>query len=869
MAASGHKWRDISHSQFGDNTVINQGDVHFRLPQPAPAQVVRVVPYLLNEDLVYRRDLVEKLDRLLPQTQGFYSAALWGLGGSGKTQIALDLAYRRCDNGGCCVFWVHADSEATFTADYKMIGKKLGVDSRLEGPELLDAVRSSIEKRPRWVTIFDNADNLRLFGVGCTEGTSDDLSRYIPQGAQGTILWTSRDARIAGTLVDPRRGIQVPSMTRDEAKSLLATSRGNMSAAEEVATDHLLEELQRLPLAVSQAGAYMRQTSITTKEYLDLLMQGSSRWDLLKMDDFDRHRRPEVSNSVLETWKISIKRIQEENELSYRILHVIAYLDGQEIPHELMVAAGQDSVSDENGDGDGQITEPEVRQAVTRLVEFSFLHIRRAEEDGRSYEMHKLIQEALRYGLWAQGSTRTAPYETTAWESKPENKEPYYSSIALQIVDALFPESEKKTWILCEQYISHAIQVAEWAEVSGREAETSTLLSKVSTFLYHRGRWREKEPVDRRALNLRLKTLGEKHPETIRSMVNLGAAYYNQGQYGKAKDMSLKVLGLRREVLGEKHPDTIKTIADLGSIYYIERQYDTAKDMSFKVLGLRQEVLGERHLDTIKSIAFLGAIYHIQGQYDKAEEIAVKVLDLRRRVLGERHPDTIKSLADLGATYSIKGQYDKTKEISIRVLRLRQEVLGEKHPDTITSMAVLGAIYYTQGYHKTAEEISVKVLGLRQELLGENHPDTIKSMTDLAAVYYRQGQYGEAQRLREQALGLQQEVLGAKHPDIIKNMTDLGAIYFIQGQYDEAKRLKEQALSLQLEVLGEKHPDTIKSIGDLGAICHHQGQYDEAKRLKEQALGLRREVLGENHPDTIKSRSSLAATYQAQGLCYQ
>ncbi|KAL6790191.1 hypothetical protein GGI42DRAFT_337259 [Trichoderma sp. SZMC 28013] len=115
------------------------------------------------------------------------------------------------------------------------------------------------------------------------------------------ILWTSRDAHIRGTLVGPSQGIKVPPMTRDEATTLLAAASGDKSAVEDAGIDRLLEELQRLPLAVSQAGAYIRRTSMTTKEYLDLLMQGSSRWDLLKMNDFDRHRRPEVSNSVLKT----------------------------------------------------------------------------------------------------------------------------------------------------------------------------------------------------------------------------------------------------------------------------------------------------------------------------------------------------------------------------------------------------------------------------------------------------------------------------------------------------------------------------------------------------------------------------------------
>ncbi|RYC81051.1 hypothetical protein BFJ63_vAg16062 [Fusarium oxysporum f. sp. narcissi] len=178
--------RDVTRSRFGDNARMNLGDIHYHLPHPAArAEVVRVIPYPRNEDLVHRRDLIDRLDKLLPPTAGSRSAALWGLGGSGKTRIALDYAYRRCDaDEECCVFWVHADNEATFLANYKTIGKKLGVDERLDRLDLLDAVRNAIEARSKWVMVVDNADDLTMFGVGQQakdEEMNDTLCKYVPK----------------------------------------------------------------------------------------------------------------------------------------------------------------------------------------------------------------------------------------------------------------------------------------------------------------------------------------------------------------------------------------------------------------------------------------------------------------------------------------------------------------------------------------------------------------------------------------------------------------------------------------------------------------------------------------------------------------
>lgn len=362
-----------------------------------------------------------------------------------KTQIALDYAYRRCDNDDeYCIFWVQADNEATFVSSYKTIGKKLGVDEQLNGSDLLDAVCSKIGERSKWVMILDNADDLGLFGVvQAQEGRKEKLGKYIPYTSRGTILWTSRDAHIAGTLVGPRRGIEVRSMAVTEAITLLARARNEPSTSEEVGVHTLLEDLQHPPLAISQAGAYMRRMAMTVKEYQSLLAQSETRWEVLKISDSNQYRRPEVSCNVLETFRISIERIKVESTMSYRILHVIAYVDSQDIPHELMAAAAHRGRMSEEG-LTRQATELEVQQAIMRLHEFSFTTLRRKEDGGRSYKMHKLVQEAVQYGLRVRGRMRMDLGETEGRERETENGEGYYSGIALQIIDKLFPVSEGK-----------------------------------------------------------------------------------------------------------------------------------------------------------------------------------------------------------------------------------------------------------------------------------------------------------------------------------------------------------------------------------------------------------------------------------------
>ncbi|KAG4287270.1 hypothetical protein FPRO06_04922 [Fusarium proliferatum] len=338
---------NLTDSQFRDHTLIHQGNiegnfaVNYSLPhQPAHSATIRVIPYPRNEDLIRRRDLIERLNGLLPSI-GSGSAALWGLGGSGKTQIALDYAYQRCiADEELCVFWVHAENEASFTLDYETIGKELGVDKGLHGSGLLEAVRRKIESRSRWLLVIDNADDLGLFGVG-QSATENNLYKYIPCTLQGTVLWTSRDEHIVGTLVGALRGLPVQPMDMEEATALLTVARGRESTLTEPKVDDLVTELECLPLAVSQAGRFMRRLSMSAETYLDQLKQRTTRLELLNISDTDRYRRPEASNSILETWRISTDRIWAESKMSYYILHVVAYLDYQNIPEELMAAAAK------------------------------------------------------------------------------------------------------------------------------------------------------------------------------------------------------------------------------------------------------------------------------------------------------------------------------------------------------------------------------------------------------------------------------------------------------------------------------------------------------------------------------------------------
>ncbi|WYZ39136.1 hypothetical protein EsH8_III_001050 [Colletotrichum jinshuiense] len=832
-------------------------NVHFHHaangPPGPPSTPVRILPFARNEDVVIRPGIFSQLAQLLPVSEA-KSAALYGLGGSGKTQIALEFAYRRAgDDSACSVFWVHADTEATFTQDYTLIARKAGL-SNLHGEELLTAVCHFIEAQPRWLLVLDNADDLRLFGVGVapsrnsTAQPSRSLYRFVPKGTSGSVLWTSRDKRVAGSLVGPSRAVEITSMLPIEAQALLAMTRGCALRDEELDDAAvLLSELHHIPLPVSQAAAYMRRTNTPVKKYVSRLQDGKKRWALLRKTDFDRHRREGISNSIFETWNITIEHLKQEDETAVKILYILAYIDNQNIPVEIIKAAADVSFSenisrsvsrenscpnDDNAE-DSDDSDDSVTEAITRLIEFSFLHMTISPNGKPVYDMHQLVQEATLFSH-SVGNDRT--------------NGACYSRLAIQILIDVFPDRRRENWEKCENCVPHILRAGNWAELAGEEIQVSNLLAQLSNYLYDRGQWWEKEKTDDRAYLLRQKAIGIRHPNTIDSLASLATTYHAQGRYSEAEKIKIEVLELRREVLGKRHPDTIASMANLATTYHGQGRYREAEKIKIEVLELHKEILGKRHPDTITSMASLATTYYKQGRYNEVEKTDIEVLELRQEILGKRHPDTIASMASLATTYHEQGRYREAEKIKIEVLELHKEILGKRHPDTIASMADLATTYYEQGRYTEAEKIYTEVLELRQEILGKRHPDTITSMAHLATTYHAQGRYNEVEKTDIEVLELRQEILGKRHPDTIASMANLATTYYGQGRYDEVEKINIEVLELRQEVLGNRHPKTIDSMTDLAATYYKQGKYAEAEKIHTEVLELRQEVLGKEAP---------------------
>ncbi|KAH6665735.1 hypothetical protein B0J14DRAFT_428026, partial [Halenospora varia] len=584
-------------------------------------KAITFVPFDRNSGLVDRNDIFKNLDRVLAPPRN-RSAAVWGLGGCGKTQIALEYAYRCQEKTSCSIFWVHADSEARFTQDYSDLAKIAALPPDLKGQDLLSAVKQWIEHQTNWLLILDNADDTRIFkrsfsGPREHEAHNLELLRFVPKAQTGTVIWTSRDGSILGSIVGVQQSVEVGPMSVLEAQDLFQRLSG-ISDTRPSEIEALLDLLENFPLAIAQAAAYIRKTKVSIQQYLDSFHESESRQSSLLSQEFQDVYRSEVPNSVMRTWRISMKQIAEESPCSERILNTVAFFDNKGLPFELVKAAAGPPFS-----------EDEILLAASRLCEFSFFQVRRAVGEGLpTYEQHRLIHLATRRALnEAQTSS--------------------FSGDALYIIGGLFPAGTHETWSDCTLYLPHALKAATWKEAEEYKDRVLLLFTRIGMYYWEQGRSNEAERLDVEVLELQKEVLGAKHPDTIMAMANLASTWWQQGRSDEAERLDVEVLELQKEVLGAKHPDTIMAMANLASTWRQQGRFDKAERLEVQVLKLQKEVLGAKHPGTITTMANLASTWWQQGRSDEAERLQVEVVGLQKEVLGAKHPDTVLAIAIL------------------------------------------------------------------------------------------------------------------------------------------------------------------------------------------------------------------------------
>jgi tetratricopeptide (TPR) repeat protein len=798
--------------------------------QTIPSERIWYVPYRRNPFFTGREGLLQQLRDRFTATNTIalsQSQAISGLGGIGKTQIALEYAYRY-RQAYRTILWLTAASEGTLQEDFAKVAPLLGVrvSTNQDRQEVVEAVKSWLREQYDWLLILDNADDLLKVRLFLPE-------EYI---LNGHVLLTTR-AQAVGELAYK---VEVEQMNQQDGALLLlrrakylipgaTLKQANLKARAKAIT--IVKELGGLPLALDQAGAYIEETGCSLATYLDLYH--IRRQELLQRRSILHSGHPEP---VATTWSLSFQLVERANPLTADILRLCSFLAPDAIPEFILTVKG--------GEANPELTPVAVdifalNQAIEELRKFSLV---KRNADVGLLSMHRLVQAVLK-------------------DSMEESIQQQWAARAVRAVNAVFPEER---WQPIQTLLPQALICAESIEkYSLTFLEAARLLDRTAIYLQDEARYTEAEPLYKRALAIREQVLGSEHPDTASVLDNLAGVYRDQGKYTEAELLYQRALVIREQILGPEHLYTSITLNNLARLYRDQGRFAEAEPLYQRALAIREQILSPEHPDTATILHNQGDLYRDQGKYPEAESLYQRALAIRESKLGSEHPDTAFTLNNLGRLYRDQRKYTEAEPLYNRALSIRESKLGPEHPYTATTIHNLAKLYQEQGKYAEAEPLYLRALTIRKQMQGHNHPNTAISLDNLARLYRDQNKYAEAEPLYKQALAIYTRALNANHPYIAITLYNLANLYCDQSKFTEAEPLYKQALAIYERTSGPNHPYTAATLRSLANLYYKQAKFAEAEPLYQRALEIDERAYGSEHPEVATDLENYATLLQA------
>ena len=604
--------------------------------------------------------------------------------------------------------WIHASNPTRFEQGYRDIADQIPIPGR-EDPkvDILQLVCAWLSDRRngKWLIILDNADDDSVFfaadedsagtaQISDTTSHTRSLESFLPQTPNGMILITSRNRIAANNLVGTRDGIvQVEPMDEEDALALL-NSRVPFSESSKADAKALVQALERIPLAITHAAAYIntRAPMTTMSGYLELFRKSEANQVRLLGNKGlkDLRRDDSIRHAVIATWQISFTQIQKTEQSAANLLALMSMFDRQGVPISLL----QNNTSQLDFD-----------DALVPLLSFSFV---RAEIGKQSFEMHRLVQLSMR--RWLE-----ADKQLSKWIKE-----------SIRVLTAAFPSGDYKTWADCQVLLPHAREaISHVTEDEEDVLNQAKIAFSTGWYLYLRGEYKTAEKVVRMSVEGNEKVRGREHLDTLTSVSDLGLVLESQGKYEEAEAMHRRALKGYEKVLGPEHPHTLTSVNNLGLVLERQGKYEKAEAMHRRALEGREKMLGPEHPDTLISVNNLGSVLRSQGKYEEAEAMHRRALEGSEKMLGPEHPDTLTSVGNLGSVLRRQGKYEEAEAMHRRALEGYEKVLGPEHPSTLTSVYCLAFLLHQQREYEAASELYQRACNGCKRIFGAEHPYTL------------------------------------------------------------------------------------------------------------------------------------------------
>jgi tetratricopeptide (TPR) repeat protein len=778
-------------------------------PRPFIGVPPRIASFTGRAEELDRLDAILMHDKPAAVTQASVGrAAVQGMGGVGKTALAVEYAHRfRALYAGVC--WCPAETRTGLLSALASLAVTLGATTAEEA-DVEKAAKAALcrlaEQRATWLLVYDNV-------------TAPDVVADLLPSAGARVLITSRFSDWS-ELADE---VALDVLPLEEAVALLQGRTGRSDAAD---AKTLAEALGRLPLALDHAAAYCKRTQMQFGDY------AAKASGLISAAP----RGAGYPRSVAATFDLAITEAVTQCQAAETLMAYLAQCAPERIPMTLVEGAVED--------------ETERLQALTALAEVSLLKHDPFEDATPAVTVHRLVQAVARArsrskGMTQAGIDRMIARLTTTYPKDVDN-----------------PQS----WPLCAKLTPHLLARREAAPGDASEpANWSEVLDRSGGYFYGRAAFSEALPLLRDALAINEKALGPEHPHTASSLNNLALLLDVQGDLAGAKPLYERALAIREKALGPDHPATAQTLNNVAILLMDQGDFAGARPLYERALAIREKVLGPEHPETALSLSSFGALLQAQGDFEGAKPLYERALAIREKALGPDHPATAGALKHRANLLRDQGDFAGARPLFERTLAIYERALGPEHPDTALSLNNLALLLRDQGDFAGARPLFERALAICERALGPNHLTTAMSLSSLALLLQDQGDFAGARPLFERTLAIYERALGPEHSYTATSLNNLANLLSRQGDLAGARPLFERALAICERALGPEHPHTATSLHSLGCLFQQQGDFAGALPLCKRALAIREKAFGPEHPDTATCLNSFASLLMDQG----
>jgi tetratricopeptide (TPR) repeat protein len=698
-------------------------------------------------------------------------AAVQGMGGVGKTSLAIEYAHRfRGLYAGVC--WCPAETRTGLLSALANLAVRLGA-ATAEEADIEKAAKAALgrlaEQRATWLLVYDNVP------------APDHIADLLPSAGARALI-TSRFSDWS-ELADE---VALDVLPLEEAVALLRSRTGRGYAGAHT----LAESLGCLPLALDHAAAYCKRTQM---RFADYATKASRLIDAAP-------RGVGYLRSVAATFDLAITEAVAQCPAAEALMAYLAQCAPERIPMILVEGAIED--------------ETERLEALAALAEVSLVKYDPFEDTTPAVTVHRLVQAVARARSKANSSAQDA-----------------IGRLIARLV-AIYPTegySEPQSWPLCAKLTPHLL-----ARRAPDDASVSELLNRAGSYFHGRGAYSQAAPLFREALAMREMALGPNHPFTATSLDNLACLLHDQGDLAGARPLVERALAIREKTLGPEHPYTATCLHNLAALLHDQGDLAGARPLYERALAIREKALGLEHPYTATCLDDLALLLMDQGNLAGARPLYERALAIREKALGPEHPNTATSLNNLANLLQSQDDFAGARPLYERALAIREKVLGSEHPDTATSLSTLAVVLHDHGDLAGARSLHERALAIREKVLGSEHPDTARSLSNLAVVLHDHGDLAGARPLYERALAICEKALGPEHRATNRARSNMARLLLMSGQPTEALTLGQAAVAAHDKALGPNHPWTKDSARVPADALDALGRTEEAKALRER-----------------------------------